>query len=378
MTGLVITSMGAVTSVGRDALCACAAIRARITRPSPLSYFREVVAETQEEAPLTGHPIRGYTEGFDLTGRWLRLALGGVESLLGSAGAPKAGDVGFWSRTGLVAVLPHREDLLRSHAPQEDGAMVAPTALALRKRLRLAIPEQRIGLVARGHAGVAVAIEQARQWLEGSGLERVLVVAADSYLTPLPLKRLERQRRLKSQGRPVGLQPGEAGVAFLLETAVGARRRNARVLARVSAVATALELVDERTPRLFSGAALAGCLQQVMEPTGGTRPFAGEILVDLTGEEWRARLWGSALVRTRFQEAPRVRSPASSVGDTGAASGALGICLAAHGFLRPWVGSSGAVVVSCSDDGRVGCVALLPAVGGAGAEAAARLFGAMP
>jgi 3-oxoacyl-[acyl-carrier-protein] synthase-1 len=366
MTAIVITGMGAVTSVGRSALAACAAIRARISRPRKLGYFHVVSDETQEEVGLSGHPLKGFTEGFNLVGRWLRLAQGCMEDMLGAAGAPEAKDARFWARTGLVGVLPIPEDLLPRH--DEDAARLTDLTLRpLRAGLELAVPERHLEVVTRGHVGMAVALERGLLTLSEGTLERLLVVAADSYLTPVSLTRLSQERRLKTEAQPVGLMPGEAGVCFLLETEAGARRRGAPVLARVAAATTGKESPPGQGRRLFPGIALADCIQRALERASASSPFDGDFHVDLNGEPWRAQHWGSTLVRLRPSLAePHVHLAASAVGDTGAASGALGLCLASYGLTWGHARTRHSLVVSCSEDGAVGCVAVQAAEGVAG------------
>lgn len=289
----VITGMGAVTSVGRGALASSAAIRARISRPRKLGYFRVVDDESQEEVGLMGHPLRGYTEGFNLVGRWLRLAFGSLEDLLGAPGAPRADDSRFWARTGLVGVLPVPGDLL----PMEDDEVASLADLTLgplREELGLAVPVNHMQVVAEGHTGLATALERGLRLLAERELERLLVVAGDSYLTPLPLTRLARERRLKTDVQPVGLMPGEAGVCFLLEREVEARRREAVPLARVSAVKTGRETSPEPGHRHFSGLALAECMRETLERASVALPFDGDFHIDLNGEPWRSRHWGAA------------------------------------------------------------------------------------
>ncbi|MBZ4415083.1 hypothetical protein [Myxococcus sp. RHSTA-1-4] len=354
----VITGMGAVTSVGRGALAACAAIRARISRPRKLGYFRVLDEESQEEVGLMGHPLKGYTEGFSLVGRWQRLALGCAEELLGTPGVPRADDSRFWARTELAGVLPVPGDLL----PMDEDA-VAPlvdlTLRPLRDELDLAVPANLMQVVAVGHAGLMVALERGLRLLAERAVDRLLVVAVDSYLTPLPLTRLARERRLKTDMQPVGLMPGEAGVCFLLEREAEARRREAVPLVRVIAAATGQETSAEPGRRHFPGIALAECVREALERASVTLPFDGDFHVDLNGESWRSRLWGGALARLRPVLADaRVHTVASSVGDTGSASAALGLCMASYGLAWGHARSRVALVVSASDEGAVGCMAV--------------------
>ncbi|MFY0562675.1 DUF6484 domain-containing protein [Archangium lansingense] len=87
---LVITATGAVTSVGFSAASAYSAIRAGISRPRKVSHFQLLDSETQNSIPLMGHPLHGFTEGFLGTGRWMRLARGGLARLAEQVRAPRA------------------------------------------------------------------------------------------------------------------------------------------------------------------------------------------------------------------------------------------------------------------------------------------------
>ncbi|AKQ68859.1 hypothetical protein A176_005771 [Myxococcus hansupus] len=347
-----------VSSVGRTALAACAAIHARISRPRKLRYFRSVDEETQDAVGLTAHPLTGYTEGFDGVGRWRRLALGALEDLLRTPCVPKDADSRFWGRTGMVGVLPVPEDLLPVPEP-ESASLLALCLSPLRDELGLDVAVESMKAVAMGSAGLFVALEMGLRWLDDGVLDRCLIVVADSYLTPLPLLRLSRERRLKWDGQPVGLMPGEAGVGFLLERETHAVRRGASPLARILAVATGRESSPGSGARHFSGVALGSCVRDALGRSAAPLPFSGDIHVDLNGESWRSRQWGGALARLRDGLAePRIHTVASSVGDTGCASAALGLCQAVHGLCWGHARSNPCLVVSSADDGAVGCVAV--------------------
>ncbi len=105
--------------------------------------------------------------------------------------------------------------------------------------------------------------------------------------------------------------------------------------------------------------ALAECMREVLERISPSAAFEGAVYLDLNGEQWRAQEWGMAQIRLnpRLRE-PSVQLTAVTVGDTGAASGALGACLAIHDLTRNHNRSGQALVVSSSHWGNVGCFAL--------------------
>lgn len=352
-----ITATGAVTSVGLSASGSCAAIRADVSRPHPIEV-PFVDAETQELVPLTGHPVAGYTDGFQLLGRWVRLARGAMADLLAQPGVPPVDDAAFWGRTALAAVTPRPDDDVFLTEPGGALAAIQADFLGLLpKLLRISFAPGGVELVPRGHAGAILAAEA---WLArlGPKVDRVLVLAVDSLLDPLLLQKLAADGRLKSDDEPNGLMPGEAAAAFLLEAPQSARRRGVHALASILGAASGVEAAGEGGEPACSGRALASSLTRLLDGLQPARPFSGDLVLDLTGEAWRARDWGTALVRVgRRLGDHRLHLPATSVGDTGAASGALGICLGVH-LLRRGVAMGDVVVLSRSDAGEVACLAL--------------------
>ncbi|PTL83415.1 hypothetical protein DAT35_15695 [Vitiosangium sp. GDMCC 1.1324] len=354
--------MGAITSVGRTADTACAAIRAGIARPRKVKGFALVDEESQERIALMGHPIQGYTEGFHLVGRWLRLAGGCLGELLAQPGLlPEASDKRFWASTLLIAVLPPLDaDIFLSSEEQLPEVVRKAYLLPLLGMLERPIAHQDAKLVTVGHAGTALALQEGMQRLAGSSLERILLVSVDSWFDPLLLQRLANSRRLKCEESPTGLMPGEAGVCLLLESEAGARRRGAAVHAVVTGVATGQETENSPGGARGSARALSTCLRILLgRESKGLLPFRGDIYSDLNGEEWRALEWGSARVSlSDLLAEPRMHLPCAAVGDTGAASGALGVCLAAQDLRGRWARTGQSVVLSRSERGAVGSILL--------------------
>ncbi|WNZ62051.1 hypothetical protein QEG98_40575 [Myxococcus sp. MxC21-1] len=356
----VITAIGAVTSVGRSAASSCAAIRAGISRPRRVSHFQVLDPETQDTLPLTAHPVQGYTDGFVGMGRWLRLARGCLREVLETPGLPRPSDARFWSSTALMMVAPSRDDGVFEVEGDDGLDGIREYCLRpLRDALGLSLPDANVRVVDQGPAGAAAAVQQASGELWRAGFERILVLAVDSLLDPEALRVLDEEGRLKVGDNPVGLMPGEAGACFLLEQEGGARQRGAAPLALVTGVATAQERLHLYAGHVSQGDGLAACIREVL--ARGSRParFEGDLYSDLNGEEWRAREWGTALIRLGEElDAPNVHLPGVSVGDVGAASGALGVCQAVHAFVRGHSRTRQALVVSSSPWGTVGCLRL--------------------
>ncbi|NVI97401.1 hypothetical protein HV824_04610 [Myxococcus sp. AM009] len=82
--------------------------------------------------------------------------------------------------------------------------------------------------------------------------------------------------------------------------------------------------------------------------------------MDLNGEEWRAKEWGHARVRlsSRLDGVAKWIVPGTSVGDVGAASGLVGLCVAVRSLTRRYATGPQVLVVSSSEWGDAGAVLL--------------------
>lgn len=363
---IAVTGLGMITAVGNDARATCAAIRAGIARPRELPSMVVLDTETCEESLVVGHPVEGYSEGFALAGAWVRLALGCLDDLARSASLPAPEDATFWARTGLLVVTPAHLVRRFGEGADDDAALRAAYLERLLELWGRPIPPASAALVSGGKAGVVVAVEQARAALTGQVADRVIVLAADSYLDDLSLSWLSEAARLKSEENPVGLAPGEAAAAFLLELEPAARRRRARVEAFVSSVAAAREERAFLAGETSQGEALGDAIRRCLLEAGGGSAFDGDLVSDLTGEAWRANELACATVRALdLVRGARWVHPASSLGDTGAASGVISVCVAARALARGYARGRRALVVASSEDGLVGAVQVTAVKGGA-------------
>ncbi|MFP2926517.1 hypothetical protein ACLESO_15110 [Pyxidicoccus sp. 3LG] len=355
---LVVTGLGMVTALGFGAVGSCAAIRAGLARPKPLDGLQVGDGEGGSQ-PVTGFPVSEYAEGFFLTGAWLRLAAGSLEDLRHSTGWPPASDTTFWNRTGLIALTPFIDAARfgwsleqRPRALQED--FVRPL-LALQ---RLPVSGERSRALAAGHCGLAAALRDASRLLTERSLERVIIVAADSYADRPSLEWIDGQGRLKQPLRPVGLMPGQAGACLLVESEGAARARGAPRSVLVGGVSLAAS-PGRRSMAPELGRALAESLLQVLRAAEVPMPYRGSLVVDLNGEEWKSAVWGHAQVHLTAHvdfERCRMRIPAESLGELGAASAAVGAGVAISDLLRDEDAETSAIVCSLSDLGESGVV----------------------
>jgi 3-oxoacyl-[acyl-carrier-protein] synthase I len=357
---LALTSMGLLSSVGHDVVTACAAIRAGIVRPVPIVGTDVLDLQNGEMVPITGHPLRGVTEGFLFLGLWVRMAERAIRDLLSYGRLPESDQSEFWRTCELMVVTPTLEPARFSilDEPVDTALLKEDYADTLLELTGLSIPPKRVHSFPAGHVGVATALETAARIIEGGHAKRCLIVAVDSYLEPDTLDWLASHNRLKHGDNPVGMMPGEAGAALLLEAPRAVEERRGPIDAWVQSVA----LADTGWPRDAKGAprdgiVLADLLASVL-PT--TTPFRGDLIADLNGEEWRAREFGGALARLgRTLAEARVVLPAASLGDVGAASGGVGVCVAARAFARGYARSHESVVMSLAETGRVAAIRLV-------------------
>jgi 3-oxoacyl-[acyl-carrier-protein] synthase-1 len=355
---MVITGYGMMCSVGWNAATACAAIRAGLSRPTPVDGFDLLDEVASEPAPVRGHAVTGYTDGFIPPGLWNRLAGGAWLDLREQLAAAAETDPGFWQQCGLVLVTPPL-DQARFQLPEPIPveAVRATTLRYLAGEHGWSVDPAHAVLVCGGHAAGIAALARARELLTQARITRVVLLAVDSQLDPLSVEWLAEQGRLKSPEQPAGLEPGEAATALLLETAAAARRREARPKAVVSAIAVGRETGDFLGAGRQHGVEQARLLEQVSAPQA---PFAGDLIADLNGEDWRAYELGAALARLtgRWQPDYRMLTPLQSTGDTGTACGGVAACLAVHGFEREWNPRGATILVGASEDGEVAAACL--------------------
>ncbi|WP_437585658.1 hypothetical protein [Sorangium sp. So ce1000] len=301
--------------------------------------------------------MRDVTHGFEGAARLQRLLEGALLDLLRQA--PDLADLAPQACVYLSLPDPRRV-VMGQEAPPADASAtpedgIPRAALLVQRAARLARwpadPELREASSV-GHSGVAHVMARAMSDLAEGRVRVALVVGVDSLLEADTLSWLERAQRLKVPGMPVGLRPGEAAAVVALEAEHFASARRARKLAAVREVRLGEEertLLSRESP---SGAILADLLTGLdgADFPGGSPAW---LITDLNGESHRAMEWGNVVIRVRARHrgfSPRALwHPASSFGDTSAASGGVALCVAASALARGYAPSSSAVITSTSD-----------------------------
>ena len=352
---IAITGLGMVTSVGDTVEASCAAIRCNLDRPSPIDGTLVWDPHSEEAVPLVGRPIRGVTDGYQGLGRLFRLARIALLDLLRYTElTPGDTSASSWRSCGLLLCAaepsPERSDV------HEDAVRALPERLA--RSIELPIPPSNIACILEGNRGVLTALATARQKILAGSWERAIVVGVDSYLDEDSLQWLAAQDRLRIPERAVGVIPGEAAAALLLEPpqrAIGA------IGACLEGVGLA-EAADPTPDTVRLGAALSDAIQRALHADGNGSPI-GDSIGDLNGEEIRAMMWGNALSRIdpRRLSGSAPIHPAMSLGDVGAASAAVSLCIAVRSFARGYSSNGRALVWATTETGKAGaCVVRAP------------------
>jgi 3-oxoacyl-[acyl-carrier-protein] synthase-1 len=373
---IAITGLGLTTSLGLDVVASCASARAGVTQWTQLD-LEEPDLDTLESVPLKGHAVRGLTDGFDGIARLLRLGDAALADLLaysglGGTSPPRTGfhlclPGHFHATSRLEAELlgqgPAPDDVAReefqAHFEQRqelqeklEGRLV-PALLSMHG---LSIAPALRACFYGGPAVFAQAVEQAVRRLRARELDRCIVGGIDTCVYGAPLMDAHQLGLLRTEEKPSGFFPGEAASFVLLERADAARDRGARAEALLSAVAVAEESYNRFSDVPPQGSALTAITEACLRERQ-VRP--GLLIVNLNGDEFRARDFGTALVRLRgavLPDSPRQWFPPESFGETGAATGAASVCLAVRGFSRGYAGSPGALVLLLGDDEARGAV----------------------
>jgi 3-oxoacyl-[acyl-carrier-protein] synthase-1 len=319
---LCVTGTGLATSVGHSHRTACASIRAGLKRPSLLGNYyvpSENPFEDPDDGYVAGHPV---LEG-DYDHREPRMA-----ALLAIAFRDLAGqeDPEVLKQTPLFLALPDR-GRMTGESPDFTGLLADDPD----------IPdfEQGVRPFYMGHAGMILAMMEARNLIFGGRFSRILVAGTDSLIGFADLSRFNRMHRLKTCLTPEGLMPGEAASVLLLESRESALARNARIHGVIRAMASAMDenpVISASDP---TGFGLSRAINSVFEGEKA-KPSVSSVISDLNGESYRTGEWAMIQART-LNSVPGEKNgvfPARCTGDTGSAWGGLACALAVRSLEK--------------------------------------------
>lgn len=311
---------------------------------------------------VSGHIVRGVAEGFTGLAKSLLLGAAALKDLLGRTALSEREA----SRAAIFVNLSDHfvQDAAEAGSPKSpsaawkyQSARLIPKLLA---HVGLPIFENYQSLRHGGHAGFAQCVEEAALQLAKGSVDRCLVGGIDSRCEPGFLMAAATLNVLRTADNPTGLTPGEAAAFVLLERTADIGRAGRSAVAIVTAATSTREPNRAPDDEIADGIALARVISGVLGDSSASRPVALTI-GDLNGTTRRAQEWGNALARLRLAgplgNLP-LWLPATSFGDTGAASGGVALCMAARAFERGYGPAGEALVWSSSESGGKGAIAL--------------------
>ncbi len=342
--GADIIGIGMTTPIGIGARQTAASVRAGIARQRQSSIhnrrFHPMVLATVPEDQLD--PL----EESLLTTRGLTSRQSRMLKLAGSALREAVRGTNSHSDTpvflGVPESIPGRPDPVGSSFLDQ-----------LAKQSGVTFHQDASHMIANGRAAGILALAEAIKLLEGGAAREVLVGGVDSYLDLYLLDVLDRESRVLADGVMDGFAPGE-GAAFLWLRSANAGaapngERNAP-LAHIAAVATGVETGHRYSTEAYRGDGLAKTFQSLFAVPGAADAPVETVFASLNGENFGAKEWGTAYLRSRsrFAESMHVEHPIDCFGDVGAALGPVMLGLGALGVQQGYVAEP--CLVYCSSD----------------------------
>ncbi|TIN30535.1 MAG: hypothetical protein E5Y31_06945 [Mesorhizobium sp.] len=202
-----------------------------------------------------------------------------------------------------------------------------------------------------GGAAASIAmLERALRVMEQDGVQQVLLGGVDSLVNDTDLGRLGKARRVKSVDNAQGLVPGEAA-AFVRLTREPEGK--AAVVAAIHSVGTAQETDSVLSDRYSQGRAMLGALRDAVNGSGPSEPDINFVVSNGNGERYSG--WEMLIARPRFYRTRReilpTAYPAMTIGDIGAAGGAMALMLAADSFVNDYAPGPTAICEVASEGG---------------------------
>ncbi|MBZ4422603.1 hypothetical protein [Myxococcus sp. RHSTA-1-4] len=345
-----ITALGMSSPLG-GVVQACAAFRAGISRVAP---SRDLVCRAEGESdpqPLPVLEASGVTFGLRGVGRLVALLGEAFQDLAPAGDLPRLAELPVFLAVPdpMSRGIPVEQELWRD-VPGKASALGTRVLEQVFENLGLWRGRQPWHFFGGGHAAFASAVAAAHRGLRQRDFPACLVAAVDSLVIPEVLEAMMGEGWLKTPDNPVGFIPGEAAVVTLL-TAPRSGEGSAP-LALLRGVMLGHEPRAEASDAPPLGHALTQCLLAALE--GAEAPRDKWVLVsDHDGEQRRAMELGGLQLSLRGQGVGQgglsVWLPATGFGNTGAASGAVGLCVAVRGIQRNHAPAPVMAVLSASD-----------------------------
>lgn len=212
-------------------------------------------------------------------------------------------------------------------------------------------------IIAEGKAGFVLALARARDALAAGHVSACFVGGVDSLLNAWDLRRLNQAFRLKREGVPHGLIPGEAAAVLAVARSDS---RPTRVESDILGLGWATEAPQGTLAAggIASGRALQRALENALADAGTSERDIGVRVSDVNGEPFagmESLLAGTRVFRSYRPSLP-VRYLAGSTGECGAAMGPMLLALGAE-LVRRGIERGPAACEVASDSGlRGACI----------------------
>lgn len=329
---LYIAGAGAVTPAGLNARQSIAAIRASLSAFEDLARGKSFGAP-QVVARIPTHWRLRRSEGewlVNMAARAVSEALGAVDPTLAAATVVLITPPESFRKHPALEEIPLRDFLAAT--TERTGHRFHPASHA----------------IDGGAAASLGLIEQAVSLLEEQGVAQVLLGGVDSLVNDSDLARLGQAGRLRGANAQ-GLVPGEAAV-FVRLTREPERGPDVTAIHGIGLAREADSVLSERYSQ---GHAMLRALRASVNGSGRSEPDIDFVISNSNGERYQG--WEMLISRPRFYRTRRelmaTAYPAMTVGDIGAASGALALMLAADSFRHDYAPGAVAMCEVSSEGG---------------------------
>lgn len=336
-----VLSTGIVSSVGLTAAATCAAVRAKLSNPSLTAFIDRAGKPIMAHQVQLDQPWRGVAKLAQMAAMAMDEALAGVP-------------IGSRSQIALLLCVAERErpgriDGLDS-ALFDELQGLASVQFAASSRI-----------VSKGRVGVVSALSQACALIEQGDAQHVLVVGVDSLLTWGTLECLVEKNRLLTEDNSNGFMPGEGAGAILI-----GRPQPAVPGLTCLGLGFGVEsaTVDSEAPLRADG--LAAAIKAALNEAGCHIDDVACRVTDLAGEQYYFKEATLALSRTLRQRRENLElwHPAESVGEVGAASGAMCVAVAHAAAAKRYLPSGGGTVLLHFSNDQGDRAAMVAGLGG--------------
>jgi 3-oxoacyl-[acyl-carrier-protein] synthase-1 len=337
-----VGNLGMVTPVGLSAPAACAAMRAGISRLQELPVINVL------RQPVIGAYVPTFAPAGET--RLVRLLTPAVRECIALLDRKELASIPL-----LVGVSePDRPDWPRDLEKHLIGRVS--------RRLRVRFHPEHSRVISEGRASVLSALGEARRLMKSGAATRCIVSGVDSLIHSDCRGWLYRNQRLKLIENPDGLHPGEAAAALEITLAgrekYDALRASAEPDQEPEVHIVGLGFGDEKSTVLSGEPNLAdGLVRAVKDALAEARLDLGELdfrLSDVNGEQYYFRETINTMIRILrvHKEGFPIWHCADSIGDVGAAAGAVLLAMATAALRGGYAPGTKAICQTSSDYGR--------------------------